>query len=531
MGVILKKWISPTDAVLCLSGSIVFGAILAFLQPGNKLIGVAAFSSFLLVSSLLMIAAARWSTGGKIILWMIFLAFGLRLAGGVLLYILLPVDGYADPDDRAGFVYTDAHRRDDQAWQVAESDRPILDAFSRKYAADQYGGLLAFYSFLFRIFSPDAHRSLLLLIPSAGIAALGLPFLWRTTSLLWGEQIAVTAGWIYVLYPESVLLGGAAMREPYLITLGVFALAGFVMILYEKKRNGWILLGVGFTGFLLISPAAALYMILLFGGWYSLRMGRDRPPGWLLALIVLVFIASLSILSAALNRQGQFEGSSPVGIVFEFLRSAVSWDVYQLERSSGWIQKLFDEMPGWMQLPFVVIYGIFQPVLPAALVEPTTLTWRTIGILRAAGWYALLPLLVLSSFGFYSFKEPRDRWVGLWLCLLVWLWIILAALRGGGDQWDNPRYRAILLLWQAILAASAWHWSLNGRKPWFLRVIAMEGIFLIVFGQWYISRYMQIDWRMDFATMVGIILACWVLIGISGWFIDRRRLTGQDQSL
>jgi hypothetical protein len=517
--------------VLCLSGSAVIGVLLASLQPGNKLIGVAVFSSFLLISFLLMFAAGRWSHGGKIILWMIFIAFGLRLVGGVLLYILLPVDGYDDPDDRAGYVYTDAHRRDDQAWQVAGSDRPILDAFSRKYAADQYGGLLAFYSLLYRLFSPDGHRSFLLIIPSATIAALGLPFLWRSASLVWGETIATAAGWIYVLYPESVLLGGAAMREPFLIALGAFALAGFVLTLYEKNRSGWTLLGVGFIGSLLISPAIALYMILLFGGWYLIRMGRERPSWWLFLMVVLVFIASLIILSVALNRQGQFDGSSPLGIVFNFFRSAVSWDVYQLERGSGWIQKLFDEMPGSWQLPFVIIYGVFQPVLPAALVEPTTFTWQTIGVLRAAGWYALLPLLVVSSFTFFSFKDSKERWIGLWLGLLVWVWIILAALRGGGDQWDNPRYRAILFLWQAILAGMAWQLSLKGRKPWFFRVAAMEGIFLIVFGQWYVSRYLQVGWRLDFLTMVGFILACWALIAIRGWYLDRRRLTGRDQSL
>jgi hypothetical protein len=188
-------------------------------------------------------------------------------------------------------------------------------------------------------------------------------------------------------------------------------------------------------------------------------------------------------------------------------------------------------MPGWVRLPFVVIYGVFQPVLPAALVEPTTITWRIIGILRAIGWYALLPLLVLSNFAVYSFKDPKERWIGLWVCLLVWGWILLAALRGGGDQWDNPRYRAILFLWQAILAASAWRWSSHGRNPWLLRAAVMEGLFLIVFGQWYVSRYMQMGWRMEFGTMVGVILACWALIGIGGWLLDRLRLTGHNESL
>ena len=67
-----------------------------------------------------------------------------------------------------------------------------------------------------------------------------------------------------------------------------------------------------------------------------------------------------------------------------------------MERGSGWVQKLFDEMPEWLRLPFVMVYGVLQPVLPAAFVEPTTLIWRIIAILRALGWYALLPVLILS---------------------------------------------------------------------------------------------------------------------------------------
>ena len=66
------------------------------------------------------------------------------LAVGVGLYLGLPVYGYSDADDRAGYVFTDAHNRDDQAWMLATSENPIIDAFSRKYASDQYGGLLAF---------------------------------------------------------------------------------------------------------------------------------------------------------------------------------------------------------------------------------------------------------------------------------------------------------------------------------------------------------------------------------------------------
>ena len=128
-----------------------------------------------------------------------------------------------------------------------------------------------------------------------------------------------------------------------------------------------------------------------------------------------------------------------------------------MERNSGWVQKLFDEMPGWLRLPFVAIYGILQPVLPAAIVTPTKLIWKLIYILRALGWYALLPMLILSfgaatGTGSSNTRAERSELLGeqsvalsgeaiskgrsviLWLSLLAWTWILLAALRGGGDS-------------------------------------------------------------------------------------------------
>ncbi len=106
---------------------------------------------------------------------------------------------------------------------MAGSDAPILSAFNKTYHTDQYGGLLAFTSLAYRILSPDAHASILLILLSAIVAALGMPFFWRAARLAFGKQVALAASWILVLYPESLLLGGAAMREPYLITFGAMA--------------------------------------------------------------------------------------------------------------------------------------------------------------------------------------------------------------------------------------------------------------------------------------------------------------------
>ena len=535
-------WIAPS--------SLGMGALLASLQPGNWIIGWLGFSFLFLLCASLLTVSARWAGGGKTLAWMIALAFVLRFSGGVATYLALPVYGYVDEDQSAGFVYTDAHRRDAQAWELAGSDRPITDAFNEKFAYDQYGGLLAFSALIYRYLSPDAHRVLMLVLLSAFMGALGVPFLWKAVSQEWGTKVAFASGWVFALYPESVLLGGSAMREPYLMACTAFALWGFVnwggtrgspfQGLRDKplkehtstgsaRRSGllnrqailWMSLGI--VGMLLVSPSVALVTLVIFLGWHYFTSERGRISRWMVVITVLVFIAGLLILSSALDRQGNLGGGSPIGVINNFMREAVKWDVYQLERGSGWVQKLFDEMPEWLRLPFVTLYGILQPVLPAIFIVPTTSIWRIIGILRAVGWYTLLPALILTFSASAGVGAEKERKLLMWLSLVVWVWVLLTALRGGGDQWDNPRYRAILFLWQAILAGNVWVWWRETRNAWCLRVIAMEIAFVAVFGQWYANRYLHIGPQLPFAEMVTVILGLWGVILVWGIWCDRRR--------
>ena len=184
---------------------------------------------------------------------MIGLALLLRLAAGVAVYIALPINGHNSPDDKAGYVFTDAHRRDDQAWQFASSGKPLWTAFDKSYYTDQYGGLLAFSAFTYRYLSPDAQRPLLIILLASLVAALGVPFLYKATRLLWDEKLAVVACWLFVLYPKSILTGGAQMREPFLLTFIAMSLWGFALWL---KQGG---VTIVLSGRLSLSkPAAAL---------------------------------------------------------------------------------------------------------------------------------------------------------------------------------------------------------------------------------------------------------------------------------
>jgi hypothetical protein len=508
--------------------SLFVGAVLAFMQPGNWLVGWLSFSFLLLLSFWLFSLLHRWAGGGRALAWMVALAFTLRLLTGVGVYLALPLDGHEDADDRAGFIYTDAHRRDDQAWELAQSGDPLLSAFNKTFHTDQYGGLLAFTSLAYRYLSPDAHRPVLLILLSAIVAALSLPFFWHAARVAFGDEVAVVSGWILVLYPESLLLGSAAMREPYLIMFGAMSLWGFVDWQFNHSRrpflppSGMIWFGLGLLGMLLLSPAVALVTLVIFGGWWWLAREQGRISWLSFFLVLLVFLAGLALLTLALNRQGNF-GGGPLGVLSGWFREAVKWDVYQLERGSGWVQKLFAEMPEWLRLPFVAVYGFFQPVLPAAFVEPTTITWRIIAIARSIGWYLFWPLLLYAFIAAWKNEDARERRLWFWITVISWLWIILTALRGGGDQWDNPRYRAILLLWQALVSGYALTRFRLRSDSWLVRIFLIEGIFLAFFTQWYLSRYFLIGGQIPFGWMVGLIIGSSLIVLVGGEFWDRHQ--------
>jgi hypothetical protein len=526
--------------LLAISSSLLLGAGLSALQPGNFFIGWLIFSALLLLTyyairSTHVHTYTRTQAGGETLItenWSLVtaltLAFLLRLALGVTFSLVLPLQPDAAEDHRNGYIFFDAYRRDEQAWELAQSDQPVWESFNKTHYSDQYGGLLAILTFTYRYISPDAHRPLLPILLAALVAALGIPFLWKSANKLWGEKIALFAVWMYALYPESVLLGSSQMREPFLMTFMAMALWGFVswqnagrvgsdVPPYRDQRSAWLWLALGFLGMLLLSPAIALLTLILFAGWTWVTREHGRVSWAALLVTGLAFVAGLYLLAWGLEREQPF-GSSPFGIVMNWSRDAVKWDTYQLERGSGWIQKLFSEMPEGLHPLFVMIYGLCQPVLPAAFVEPTTLPLRLLGIARAMGWYALVPLSFYAPFAAARLPVGPKRRLWFWLIALTWLWSIVAALRGGADQWDNPRYRAILIVVESLVAAFAW----VNRDRWLTRWIAVEVVFLIFFTQWYASRYYHLGGQIDFGVMVAIIFACAALILVGGWWWDRK---------
>jgi hypothetical protein len=100
----------------------------------------------------------------------------------------------------------------------------------------------------------------------------------------------------------------------------------------------------------------------------------------------------------------------------------------------------------------------------------------------------------------------------------------VAALRAGGDQWDNPRYRVILLVWMALLAALAFSQRNASASRWLVRIVAVETIILLVFGHWYVWRYLGFGFNLGIRNTLGLAIGLSILVVAGDWLWQRRKI-------
>jgi hypothetical protein len=172
-----------------------------------------------------------------------------------------------------------------------------------------------------------------------------------------------------------------------------------------------------------------------------------------------------------------------------------------------------------------------QPVLPAAIVDPSLPIWRTIAIFRGVGWYAIAALLVYAVIAVWKAKVPVDRRVLTWLSICIIIWLLVSSARAGGDQWDNPRYRSIFLVYFAVLCGWAWDYALRAKDAWLGRFYLIELVFLGFFLEWYISRYYQVIGRLPFEKMLIWVAGLSFSILLGGMVWDRIKKKRDHSSL
>ena len=493
--------------------ALVAGAVAAFvfalIGPGAVWISCLAGGGLTTLAVWGLFHVWRWAGGRRSLAWILILAFVLRLGVGIALHLLLPIYGDDEPVQNAGYVFYDAWQRDQQSWQLAQSDQALFSAFGSEFYSDQYGGLLWLGSLIYRFLSPDAQRPMLMVILGAFTAAVGAAFLIRAVQSRFDPSIALVAGWIYALYPESILQGASQMREPFL--MGLSAIAWWAVIAIPRTPIRWHPLAAliaASLGLMVLSWRAALPILLAISLWFVVDTLLDRMKSstrWVMLAVLAVAFLVLAALS------------------WRWFSEAGGWDMRVLEMSSGMLTRQLSKLPESLQFVFIIFYGLTQPVLPAAIFE-TALPIRTaIAIGRALGWYALAPLLISAGVSLWRIPDRTQRRLMMLAAAFSAAWIFVSSFRAGGDLWDNPRYRTILIIWLALLAAWAWVWARQKRSSWLWRILAVEGIFLAFFTHWYLGRYLSAWPKMPLFPMLGLIALGAVLVIGGGVIWDRWR--------
>ena len=495
------------------------------LQAWGSFLGVMLLAAMILGGgwwSLKSESAPRWLGG------LLLGAALLRLAVGIFWYVSLPAWGYDSPPEKSGYVMADASDRDQAAWKLANSDKPLSKAFQGAYRrVDQYGGLLFLSGLFYRYLGGETHQPMLMVVVTASFSALAVLYVWAFSRRAWNDRVAKLAAIILALYPEAVLLGSSQMREAFTITLAIAAFYGMARYWREQTWVGllWIfaalLLTVPFsppTTALLIAMLALQALVLgktLFEG----SIPRSRRFWLVLVGVVLFVIVGLWFSWGRFAPEGV---SNPLALVSWWVKKSADWQAYLSERASGWMQKIFDSTPQWSHFPMLLVYGVVQPFLPAALIDITGVAiWRVIAIWRALGWVLILPLLLYAPLRAWS---KRGDGFSRGLSLIVWIGILVASYRGGGDMWDNPRYRATFVGLQVALAAWVWAEQRRVSDPWLRRVLVGMALILVWFIPWYLERYIHLPWPVEDPFMVlGLGIATAVVYWVWDWVYLRRK--------
>jgi 4-amino-4-deoxy-L-arabinose transferase-like glycosyltransferase len=333
--------------------------------------------------------------------------------------------------------------------------------------------------------------------------------------------IPITAAWIYALYPEGVFLGSAHMREPFVLACTAFSFYSLTQVRREPRRGWWGFFLAVLVLFLFQLPVA-LAILGVSIGFIILEYGRKLD--WKFWLFMTgIFLLGAVLLTWNWMSLPSLSYREPLTVFRAWLQNNFGFQSYLVERQSGMIQKLVQGAGKQWMLPIILVYGFAQPVLPATIVDPAVWFWRTFNILRSLGWYVLVFLLIYNwVITFTKQTYPKQR-VRIWLSLAVLIWIFISAANAGGDMWDNPRYRTMFLVYQALLAAWAIWWALSTRDAWFWRWLAVEGVFVLAFLEWYVSRYYPAIPHLSIWTMIVITIAACGSVLFGGWLYDRKK--------
>jgi hypothetical protein len=205
---------------------------------------------------------------------------------------------------------------------------------------------------------------------------------------------------------------------------------------------------------------------------------------------------------------------------WSWLVDSSKWDLYLMESASGRIQWELELVGRQFRVPFIIAYGLAQPVLPATLVYPGIPITRAVAVFRSIGWYLLMPLMATGFISLFTQKNKKGRRILLLFFSVIIVWTVISSARAGGDQWDNPRYRSIFLIWMSLTAGWAWVQTITKHTFWLWRLLLVELIYTSTLVQWYLNRYYDLFTRLPFWPMIKLLLAIGAVIIGGGVLFD-----------
>lgn len=460
--------------------------------------------------------------------WLLIGAAILRLAMGIVWYLTLPQFGHGTNQEQDGYVMSDAFERDQLAQKVALSQKSLWQAYRVGAETDPLGGLYFSSVLIYRYLGTDQPNPLSIVVITAAFSALAVIFTWGFARRSWDSRVAQIAAWGIALYPEAVLLGSSQMREAIAIPLVAAAFYGLARL---RRERSWIGLAWMLGGLMLSMVYSPPYTILLLAALTlaALAVKDDllhrhvEIPRWAWAALAGAILLALLGGWFSISRFAPPEITNPIQILSYWVRKSVDLQAYFSRGASGWVQKIFRTTPEWSHLAILAGYGILRPFLPAALtVSSAAPIWSWITLWRALGWTILLAMLGYAFLRAWLRKDT-DNFTRM-LTIIIWLAILIASLRGGGDQDDNPRYRATFASIQISLAAWAWVQQKRTADPIFRRAAVTLGFIFFWSLVWYLRRIYPIPLGVaDPFKTIGLGLACGVLYSIWDWARGYRR--------
>jgi len=495
-------------SVIVIVAGLLFGALLATFSPGDFFTGLWQSSLFGILLSAFFFLACKLIKPPKTIVLIAIAAFLIRVITGIWLTTALPAHGFDTPVQNAGYVYSDAFDRDQAAYTIAFPDKSDLIAPANTNAVDQYGGMVMLSAAIYRLFSMDVHRPLLIIFLAAFSMALAVIFTWKAIRLAWGEKAALIAAVFLAFYPEGILLGSSQMREPLLICLA--SITFWVTVLFvEGERRPFLLIITLFSLLLMcwISIPAGLAIFMVNLGYLQVKwITNEKHPDKRKRLFIFFGIFLIAVFLAG----------------WMWLKDTLYYDAFATETESGLIAWILGLVGTKWRFPFVLLYGLIQPVLPAAIVYQSLPIWKAIAIFRALGWYLVLPFFVYGI-GVVINKIHKNRdWALGWLMAIMVLWIFISSARAGGDQWDNPRYRAIFLTILAAIVGLVWERISQGQARWFWRIVTLDCAFILIFTNWYFNRKFASGIPIPTEYALGLFGLLLLIVIVGGLLIDHR---------